>query len=167
MYVYTIVSEPILLMEGQNWFPLTPFPVNTPLSGEALRVTQSSYSQRLPICVIAGTTLKTVKSKETGRLRHPLGFIEITSIAPGINPEVVELQSISTDGGVGFDIIDPTEIQTYDQPGPRSGTENISEADPKQIVSEPEIGPTVGTGGFVNVTDPFTVHPFASVIKKL
>jgi hypothetical protein len=96
-----------------------------------------------------------------------LGFIEITSMAPGIKPEDVELQSISTDVDVGFDIIDPTELQTYDHPGPRSGTVNISEVDPKQIISEPEIGPTVGTGGFVNKTDPFTVHPFASVIKKL
>ena len=91
-----IVSEPMLLIEGQNWFPFTPFPLNVPLIGIALRVTQSSYSQRLLIGVIVGITLKIVKSKETGRLRHPLGFIEITSIAPGINPEVVELQSTST-----------------------------------------------------------------------
>ena len=153
--------------EGQKLVPLTPFPEKIPFSGSAVNDTQLSVEQKGPIGSIIGVTSNTIKSKDTGRLWHPSGLIDITSMDPEINPEGVELQSISTEEGSGYEDIVPILFHWYVHPGPRSGTVNTSEVDPKHTVSVPDIGPTVGSGGSVSITLPLTVHPLASVIVKL
>jgi hypothetical protein len=93
--------------EGQKFVPLTPSPEKIPFRGNPVKDEQLSSEQKGPIGSIIGVILNTSRSKDTGRLWHPSGLIDITSMEPEINPEGVELQSISTEEGSGYEDISP------------------------------------------------------------
>ena len=85
VYVYVIVDEPTPATEGQNWFPLTPTPLQAPPGGVPDKVTHGAFTHKL-IGTIVGTMFNTKTSKSTGGLTQPNELVAKTETALVIRP---------------------------------------------------------------------------------
>jgi hypothetical protein len=74
-------------VDGQNWFPLTPTPLQVPPDGVPDNVTHGAFTQRL-IGAIVGIIFNTKTSISTGGLTHPKELVAKTETAFVINPGV-------------------------------------------------------------------------------